>query len=507
MKKQSSRKLLTSIFIVISLFAMMAFAVYFSVTIFALTSMRLDEAQSLFQTNRDMAGVLNLVAQDVHVPLYHTLLHYWQILFGNDIFTARIMSLVFFVLLIPAVYVLARYIYNWQVGLFAALLVTISPFLSWYGSEARMYSLLALLTVLHQFAFLKLFREGKSIHWILFTLTAILGIYTHYFFAFVLLCEALFFLLYRHDFAAKKAFRKFVVSTIFVAAALVPWLYYVRQLGTASNTQPNLGEPTSVDLFNTYSQFIFGFQVDSLNTIIVSLWPIIVLLAFFGLQRNKTIKKETIFLVLAATIPVIAAFIVSVTIRPFYQSRYLIVALPVLLLFISWLVSIYPRTVALILRVIIVVATLGLFAIQVSSPDTPVKENYRGAIEYLSENASSKDVIIVSAPFTIYPTEYYYEGTAKVTTQPIWNRFEQGSVPAFNEQKLPDEVKQNTDSYQRAWLMLSFDQGYNEKIRQYYDTHFERTSEREFSKDLWVYSYKIRYDKPISIQDTSAVDL
>lgn len=502
MTRNSSYTLLRAIGIVTALIAMMAFAIYFSVTIFAHTSMRLDEAQSLFQTNRDMLGVFNLVGQDVHVPLYHILLHYWQILFGNDIFTARMMSLLFFVLLIPSVFALASYIYNRSVGLFAALLVTISPFLSWYGSEARMYSLLALLTVLHQFAFLKLFREGKSIHWIMFTLTAVLGLYTHYFFAFVLLCEVLFFLIYRHEFAAKKAFRKFLLSGVTVVLAIAPWLYYVRQLGTASNTQPNLGEPTSVDLFNTYSQFIFGFQVDSLNTIIVSLWPIVVLLAFFGLQRNKKITKETIFFVLAATIPVIAAFVISVTVRPFYQSRYLIAALPALLIVIAWLVSIYPRMVATLLRVGIVALTLGLFAVQVINPDTPVKENYRGAIDYLNERASSKDVIVVSAPFTIYPTEYYYRGTAKVTTQPIWNRFESGSVPGFDEKSLESEVKQNTDSYQTAWLMLSFDQGYNEKIKQYYDGHFERTSQREFSKDLWVYSYKIRYDKPVSVEAT-----
>lgn len=478
---------------------MMAFATYIGVTIFAQTSMRLDEAQSLFQTNRDMAGVLNLVAQDVHVPLYHTLLHYWQILLGNDIFTARMMSLVFFVLLIPAVFTLTTYVYKRSVGLFAALLVTISPFLSWYGSEARMYSLLALLTVLHQFAFIKIFREGKSIHWVWFTLTAVLGIYTHYFFAFVILCEAVFFLLYRHDFAAKKAFRKFLLSGVIVVLALAPWLYYVLQLGAASNTQPNLGEPTSVDLFNTYSQFIFGFQVDSLNTIIVSLWPVVVLLAFFALQRNKKISKETIFFVLAATVPVIAAFVVSITVRPFYQSRYLIAALPALLIVIAWLVSIYPRLIAVLLRIAIVALTLWLFMVQAISPETPVKEDYRGAINYLNENTSLQDVIIVSAPFTIYPTEYYYEGTAKVTTQPIWNRFEQGSVPGFDPSRLAEEVKQNTESYQTAWLMLSFDQGYNDEIRKYYDRNFERTSAREFSKELWVYSYKIRYDEPISI--------
>lgn len=499
MKKLFGRLSTKNLLIIAALIGMMVFAIYFSVTVFAHTSLRLDEAQSLFQTNRDMSGLLNLVAQDVHVPLYHTLLHYWQILFGNDIFTARMMSLVFFVATIPAVYLLGSYIFNKKVGLFAALLITLSPFMDWYGSEARMYSMLAFFTVVNQYAFMKLFKEGKSAHWVWFTITAILGMYTHYFFAFVLISEIVFFLFAHKDFVAPKSFRKFTISAVLVTAAIAPWLYYVHELGTASNTQPSLTEPTSVDLFNTYAQFIFGFQVDSLNTIIVSLWPIIVLLAFFGLQKSRKTTKETLFLVAASVVPVLGAFLISVTIRPFYESRYLIVALPSLVIFISWMISIYPKKLAIALRIILVTGILSLFVVQTLNPATPVKEDYSDAVGYLNQKATSKDVIVLSAPFTIYPTEYYYNGSAKVTTQPIWDRFKQGSVPTFDEAKLGQEVASNTDSYQTAWLMLSYDQGYNQKIKTYYDAHFERTSQKEFSKNLWVYSYKIRYDTPLTI--------
>jgi uncharacterized membrane protein len=444
--------------------------------------------------------MLYLIAQDVHVPLYHTLLHYWQVFFGNDIYTARLMSVVFFLATIPAVYLLGSYVYKRRVGLFAALLVTISPFINWYGSEARMYSMLAFFTVIHQFAFIKLFREGKPSHWVWFTVTAILGIYTHYFFAFVLLTEAIFFLMYSKKFAPKKALRKFVISAAVVVGSLLPWLYYVYTLGSASNTKPNLSEPTSIDLFNTYAQFIFGFQSDTFNTVIISLWPIIVLLAFFGLQKTNKVSKETIFFITAAVAPVIVAFIISVTVRPFYQSRYLIVALPALFIFISWAISIYPKKISIILRSLLVLAISGLFIVQIVNRDTPVKEDYQQAVGYLNEKATSQDVIVLSAPFTIYPTEYYYEGGAKVTTQPIWNRFEQGSVPAFDPSKLENEVEKNTGSYQTAWLMLSYDQGYNDKIKKYYDTHFTQLTKKEFSKNLWVYSYKIRYDPSISIE-------
>lgn len=494
------KKQLHWIIVVLGLGAMVAFALFFGLTVFMHTSLRLDEAQSLFQTNRNISGVLSLVGQDVHVPGYHILLHYWQLIFGNDIYAARLLSLVFFAATIPATYWLASYAFSSRsIGLFAALMLTLSPFMEWYGSEARMYSMLAFFAVLHQLTFLKIYRQGKPVHWVWYVVTAALGMYTHYFFAFILVTEAIFYFLFRKEFTARKALPKFLVAGALAVIAVTPWLWYVTQLGFASNTQPSLAEPTSVDLFNTYAQFIFGFQVDSLNTIIVSLWPIVVLLAFFSLQKNKRVSREALFFVMAAIIPVLGAFIISVTIKPFFQSRYLIIALPALVIFVSWVISQYPRKIAIAVRIIIVVLITGLLTIQVVSPNTPVKEDYRDAVEYLNDHATSRDVIILSAPFTVYPTEYYYRGDAKVTTQPIWDRFSQGSVPAFDEKKLPADIKQTTASYQTAWVMLSYDQGYNEKIRQYMDGHYERTHGEQFSKDLWVYAYKIRYDPGVKL--------
>ncbi len=489
------------IYVIAALGLMIVGAAALSLYVFITTSLRLDEAQSLFQTNRSIGGVLYLVGQDVHVPGYHIVLHYWQLVFGNDIHTARLLSLMFFIALIPTTYWLASYAFSSRrIGLFAALLLTISPFMEWYGSEARMYSMLAFFTVAHQLAFLKLYREGKPVHWVWYALTAAAGMYTHYFFAFVLLTDVAFYLLFRKKFAAAKALPKFLLVAIGVAAAVAPWLWYVTQLGFASNTQPSLAEPTSVDLFNTYTQFIFGFQVDALNTIIVSLWPIIVLLAFFGLQKNHRVPHESMFFMMAAIIPVCGAFLVSVTITPFFQSRYLIVALPALVIFVSWVISMYPRRIAVPLRIILVAVMLGLLVVQVVNPNTPVKEDYRQAVSYLNDNTTSRDVIILAAPFTIYPTEYYYQGTSKITTQPIWDRFSQGSVPPFDESKLPDDIKKSTASYQTAWIMLSYDQGYNEKIKQYMDGHYERIHSKEFSKGLNVYAYKLRYDPGVSLE-------
>lgn len=482
---------------------MVGFAVFFSITIFATNSLRLDEAQSLFQVNRDVPGMLYLIGQDVHVPLYHIILHFWVMLFGESVFTARMLSLVFFAGTILMTYLVATYAFGRRsIGLFAALLVTISPFMNWYGSEVRMYTMLAFMTTLHSYLLLKALREPSAWRWVAWAAIAAVGVYTHYFFIFVLLAEFVAVLLLRKKFTSQHPIRAVVIGDAAAGLTLLPWVLYVLQLGFAGNTQPALSEPSAGDLFDTYAQFIFGFQTPAINTAIISLWPIAVLLGFFALQRsNRKIPTETLVFVLLATVPVIAAFIVSVTIRPFYLSRYLIVALPALLIFISWLLTRYRRSVAIAIRVALVAIVGFLFVVQAVSPETPVKEDYRETVEFLEAKAQPTDVIILSAPFTIYPIEYYYNGTAKLTTQPIWDRFSSGGVPAYDAETVAEETEANVGSYQRAWLVLSYDQGYNDDIRQYYDEHFERLSEKRFSPGLVVYEYKTRYDPQLKIGD------
>lgn len=503
--RTSSKKLSRSVTIA-ALALMMLLAIGLSLAVFARTSLRLDEAQSLFQTRRDLPGMLRLVAQDVHVPLYHVLLQFWQRLFGDSILTARLLSLIFFVLTIPATYRLASYAFSRRVGLYAALLVTISPFMQWYGSEARMYAMLAFFTVVNQLFFLKVQRQGTFRQWTLYTLTATLGIYTHYFFSFVLITQALYFLWKRRSFTGRALFLKFTLAATMVAAAIAPWIYYVYSEGAASNTRPNLPTPSSGDLFNTYAQFIFGFQIDYVNTIIISLWPIIVLLAFFALQKNRVIPLSVPFFVAAAVLPVVGAFIISITLQPFYLSRYLIVSLPALLIFVSWVLSEYPPRLRRPLQIGLVAIMAGLMLVQIISPNTPVKENYASAVSYLNQQATAQDVVIASAPFTIYPIEYYYDGKAKVTTLPVWNRFSEGSIPPFNEAALPEDVDMVTKSYQRAFVILSFDQGNNKDIKDHFDSRYEQLASKKFSQGLNVYTYKLRYDDPLSITPIKAVE-
>ncbi|MCC2630794.1 MAG: rane protein-like protein [Candidatus Paceibacter sp.] len=472
---------------------LIVFVIGLSLLIFSHQSLRLDEAQSLWQTSRTPSKILNLVAQDVHVPFYHIILHFWQLFVGNSVFAGRMLSLIFFVLSIPAIYFLGKQAFNKRIGIIAATLLAASPFMNWYGNEIRMYSLMTLLAILSQYFFITIYKTRDRDAWIGYFIVNIFGIFTHYFFFFVLVVQVIFFFMYRHLFP-QKSLRRFIMIAIILAVLFAPWLLYVRSLDTVSNASPLLVTPTSVNVFNAFSQFLFGFQNDHLNTILVSLWPLTVLLGFLALRENKKVSPETIYMLLSILIPVAAAFAISVTLVPLFVSRYLILTIPALYIAIGWVFSTYPEALRKVLTSILIFTMLAGLVVEAYSPSAPVREDYKEAATYLDAEVAPQDIIILSAPFTVYPVEYYYKGPAEIATLPIWNRFITGPIPGFNESELPEQVGVLKGSHEKAYVLLSYDQGYEEKIRLYMDHNFERLETRTFSPGLTLYVYRLRYD-------------
>jgi mannosyltransferase len=469
-------------------------------------SMRLDESQSLWQTGRSAGEILSIVAQDVHVPLYHEVLHFWRVFVGDSVEAGRLLSLIFFVASIPALFMLGRLAYNQSVGLFAAALFAISPFMNWYASEIRMYTLFTFLVILNQYFFLSIMRSrsaettsaGRA--WLGYTLTALFGVFTHYFFFLTLAAQAVFFLLQR-DLFPKGSFKCFAGTLLLLTVSFAPWVAWVWVQGQASQASPALAAPNSVDVFSTFSQFIFGFQNDHINTFVLSLWPLTVLLGILALRKTRALAPETQYFIITLVLSMALAFVVSVLLKPVFVSRYLIFTVPSLYLLLTSFIAAYPPRAALFARYTVVGLMLVGLTVEIVSASAPVKENYREAAHYLTENAKPQDIVILSAPFSVYPVEYYYRGSAPMATIPNWDRYAFGAIPAFSSENLPQEVEDTTRNYQYAWLLLSYDQGYEEEVRIYFDTHFERVQNLEFSPGITLWVYKIRYDTPLAEEE------
>jgi mannosyltransferase len=128
---------------------------------------------------------------------------------------------------VPVLYLLGRRSAGSAAGLVAAAIWVLSIFGIFYGTEARAYALLALLSAASTLVLLEALRHGGRGHWTLFALLTAGILYTHYTGVGVVVAQAGWAL-------AVGAGRRRAILLANAGALLLfaPWLPYVRKDGT-----------------------------------------------------------------------------------------------------------------------------------------------------------------------------------------------------------------------------------------------------------------------------------
>lgn len=169
-----------------------------------------DEVGSVYIADRGPLGMLTYLRGAIreHPPFYYLLLSLWMPLAGRSEFAVRFLSVAIGTMTVAAIYRLTSRDGRRSVALLAMLLLLLSPFHLRISRSARMYALLALWSLLSLFIFIQLLRQDAHKehrwigYWIFFWIVTGLGMFTHYFMAFVLIAEDVFLLLnwrrYRH---------------------------------------------------------------------------------------------------------------------------------------------------------------------------------------------------------------------------------------------------------------------------------------------------------------------
>ena len=107
----------------------------------------IDEAIAVGIASHAPGEIPALLRQDGSPPLYYLLLHGWMALVGDGEAATRSLSLVFAAAALPAAW--------WAAGRRGAAIVAICPFLTYYAQEARMYTLVAILSLVATAAFMR----------------------------------------------------------------------------------------------------------------------------------------------------------------------------------------------------------------------------------------------------------------------------------------------------------------------------------------------------------------
>ncbi len=352
----------------------------FSLRVYKLDSQSLwyDEGVTAIVAQYDLASLTQWTADDIQPPFYYILVAGWGRLAGWSEWSLRFVSVFFGLLMVPLLTVLAiRWSRSRLTGVLAALFAAFHPLLLYYSQEARMYSLLvALGTGIAYCVCGATHRQMKDVNaeaqrskdakrekqppgemglwvwWGIYALAAVVALYTHYFAAFFLLAVNIAHLL--HVIHVSRFTGHASRNSQFAIRNSLPWLaanaavvlFYLPWLGTLF---ARLDVDTSYwggrlkvweALISVAIRFTSGETVLEAQAIrLLWMYGAVTLLALFGLLLRKSdltdLAQPAIrnpqFATLILLVPIIAVLGLA-SFTPKFNARYVMVALPGLLL-------------------------------------------------------------------------------------------------------------------------------------------------------------------------------
>ncbi|MEW6094749.1 MAG: glycosyltransferase family 39 protein [Chloroflexota bacterium] len=386
------------------------------------SSLHHDEAY----TYMAFAHSLRVAITDYHLPnnhVFHSILVYLSTqIIGGQPWAVRLPAFIAGISLVPAVYVLGKRLYDRWVGLGAVLLVTMSPALIGYSTNARGYSLVAFFSLLIFTLGDKVREERNLFAWGLISIFSALGFYTVpvMMFPFGILFVWLFL---ENQLSIPKAYRSkwnfllhwFISGT---AAAILTLLLYLpvmiysgpQKLFANEFVAPAAWE----DLFNVYSSRLGRTWSEWTNRVPGILILSLVIGLFLGLVFHKRLSSRRVPLQLAALLWIIFLLIVQ---RPQAGSKVWVFLLPLALLWASagifgllGLMKLKSIPFSALAVGLVFIAVLGRAALLL--PQLPELWSVRGdeenAVSFVESQLQADDKLVVAPPDDA-PVWYYAE--------------------------------------------------------------------------------------------------
>ena len=377
-----------------------------------------DEAYSVWAAEHSVGWHIALSTQRIFPPLYYLLLHFWLPL-GRSEFIVRSLSVLIGLGSIGAIYALAKRLFGARVGVISALLLAISPLHIWYSQEARMYILLAALGLCSAYFMLLALEEGKLWHWLAYVLSTAMAMNAHYFAVFLVPFQNAYYLylLLRRD-ARPGLWKHWLLSQVAVGLLSVIGLAGIFSLESTywwGLLDTWHGAPTWRDLV----ALMFSFSLGTTAEGALFYWGGLVL---FGLcvacsfivwkRRRLTLSLDdgVVFSLLYLVVPLGSIFLVS-QVQSFWVLRYIFPFLPPYCIIVALGITRVPGR---ILRTLLLGAVVLASAWPIANMYRyEQKENWRAAVQYISAEEQTDDVILLVDEDIWLPFEHYYEGSVR----------------------------------------------------------------------------------------------
>jgi len=357
-------------------------------------------------------------AADNTPPFYEALLFLWSLLFGESDVALRSLSATLGIAAVAVVYFGLRKVIPHGAALVSAALLAASPSAITYSQEARAYSLLMFFATL---AVVRLTsrvlstkvsgrEKGPSVTWVDISILIALS-YSHY--TGLILAGALAGI-HILMISGKSNFVSDSVRFVLVPLSITPWiLLSTRTLASSlsgSYAFQATGPEEIFDLMIPVSSF-FLFPVVGFFPLWLVLFLWVKIQDWMGHRNAKTFGRPILpaqtVLSLFLFLSVVAFFIYSIITgytTGLWHERYFVVCIPVAIVSLVLLVTRLTPNLAIARNLSILLVSLSFAAAFQASGNIPLKEDYRGASNWIASNYDSNSLVVMGWG----PNEVYY---------------------------------------------------------------------------------------------------
>lgn len=377
-----------------------------------------DESYSVGMANHNWIEIWNIGGNDVHPVLYYWILSVIQVITGGSIIAYRVFSLICIALLGILGYTHIRKDFGEKTGILFSFFAYFLPTICIFSAEIRMYSMAVLLvTILAIYGYRIYKGETTWKNWIIFEITSLACIYTHYY---GLMAAGLINIVMLINFIKNRRKESIIRILIFGVIQLIlyiPWmLYFVSQLKHISNgfwigfEFPNtIMELLSFQYIGNFENYYIGFSLS------------IVLYIYLAIRLHRIRKNKEDILPVKLSIGIYLAVIVAAIIVTIVEKtsiilyRYLFVITGLYIFTLSFIIS--KEKNKKIIWIICLVTTILAVICNVKLIKSNYDERNVKPIEYLNQNIQEGDVIVYTdiigggSVMTAYfkdNTQYFY---------------------------------------------------------------------------------------------------
>ncbi len=208
----------------------------------------IDEAISVGIAGHPLHEIPALLRLDGAPPLWYLLLGVWTRVFGTTPTATHGLSLLIVLITVPVAFWAGRSLFGQLTGWYAAVLAALSPFLTYFAGETRMYALVTLFALVAAAAHAHVFAFGRTRYLPLLVGSLIAVSYTHYWGLYLVLASgATAVVLALTDQSDRQALlRRAIGAHVVVGIAFLPWIPMLvsqsRTTGAPWAYTPNLRE-------------------------------------------------------------------------------------------------------------------------------------------------------------------------------------------------------------------------------------------------------------------------